>query len=169
MEYKCCTKCGEKKPLSEYPKAKTCRDGYRSYCIVCKNKQTSSYYYKDKTKHRQKANLWVQENPDKVRMIKSAWKQRNPLQRKVDNAKRSAIKRSATINWDKELTDFVFEEAHHLRGMRDVMTGYKWHVDHVIPLQGKVVCGLHVWNNFAVIPAIINYRKNNKYAVHEES
>lgn len=101
-------------------------------------------------------------------MIKASWKKRNPLQTKADNAKRSAIKRSATIKWDKELTDFVFEEAHHLRGLRDVMTDFKWHVDHVVPLQGKLVCGLHVWNNFAVIPAIINYRKSNKYAISEE-
>lgn len=93
----------------------------------------------------------------------------NPLFVKADNAKRSAIKRSATVSWETEFTDFVFEEAHHLRGLRDAQTKIKWHVDHVIPLRGKIVCGLHTWNNFAVIPAIENLRKNNTYAIYEES
>ena len=163
-----CSRCHEDKILSEFPKSKTCVSGYRSYCVSCKNKQTASYYYKDKAKHRASADKWVAENPEKVLEIKKSWKKRNPLQVKTDNAKRSALKRSASVNWDLELTEFVFEEAHHLRGLRDSTTGVKWHVDHVVPLQGKQVCGLHVWNNFAVIPATINLKKSNKYAISEE-
>ena len=163
-----CSRCHKEKSADEFPKSKTCLSGYRSYCKTCKNKQTSSYYYKDKTKHRLSANKWMAENPEKVLEIKKSWKKRNPLQVKTDNAKRSALKRSASVNWDLELTEFVFEEAHHLRGLRDAITGFKWHVDHVLPLQGKQVCGLHVWNNFAVIPATINLKKSNKYAISEE-
>lgn len=163
-----CSRCFEEKAIQEFPKSNTCISGYRSYCRVCKNKQTSSYYLNNKERHREIANKWMQNNPERVREIKANWKQRNPLQAKVDNAKRSAIKRSASISWDQELTEFVFEEAHHLRGLRDAIFKFKWHVDHIIPLQGKLVCGLHVWNNFAVIPAIINLRKNNKYAISEE-
>lgn len=163
-----CTKCFIEKSVEDFPKAKTCVSGHRSYCSACKNKQTASYYYKDKQKHRAIADKWMQANPEKVLQIKQAWKKRNPLQVKVDSAKRSAIKRSASVEWDLELTDFVFEEAHHLRGIRDTLFGFKWHVDHVIPLQGKNVCGLHVWNNFAVIPASVNLRKNNRYAISEE-
>ena len=163
-----CSKCFIEKSILEFPRAKTCVSGYRSYCKDCKNKQTSSYYYKDKSKHRCISDKWAAANPEKIRTIKKEWKKRNPLQVKVDNAKRSAIKRSANVTWDSELTDFVFEEAHHLRGLRDQAFGFRWHVDHIIPLQGKYVCGLHVWNNFAVIPAVVNLRKNNKYALSEE-
>ena len=164
----CCTKCGQDKPSEDFPKSKTCVSGFRSYCRVCKNKQTSTYYHNNKEKHREKADKWVKENPVAVKEIKTNWKKRNPLQRAVDNAKRSAIKRSANVYKDCELTKFVFEEAQHLRGLRDTMSGFKWHVDHIIPLQGKTVCGLHIWNNFAVIPANVNLRKNNKYAISEE-
>ncbi len=163
-----CSRCLLEKEVEEFPKAKSCISGYRSYCRTCKNKQTVSYYHNNKEKHRLSADKWVQNNLVKVREIKAAWKKRNPLNGQVNASKRSAIKRSAEVLWDQEFTDFVFEEAHHLRGLRDAMFNYKWHVDHVIPLQGKLVCGLHVWNNFAVIPAIINMRKNNNYAISEE-
>ena len=69
------------------------------------------------------------------------------------------------VLWDKELTEFATEEAHRLRKLRNTMTGLIWHVDHIIPLNGKQVSGLHVWNNLQVIPATENYSKRNAFVV----
>jgi len=45
------------------------------------------------------------------------------------------------------------------------MFGFSWHVDHIIPLQGKTVSGFHTPQNLRVIPGVDNLRKNNRYEV----
>lgn len=69
--------------------------------------------------------------------------------------------RAKAARFHDELTQLVTQEAHDLRKLRNEITGIEWHVDHVIPLKGREVCGLHIWSNLAVIPKILNLRKSN--------
>jgi len=43
MVQKTCSKCGERKPMTEYHKQKGTSDGLRSMCKACKNKADSDY------------------------------------------------------------------------------------------------------------------------------
>lgn len=81
--------------------------------------------------------------------------------------KRKAAKRRAVPTWYGELDVFVNQEANRLAALRTAVTGYAWHVDHMLPLQCPTVSGLHVWNNLQVIPALINTVKKNRMILTE--
>ncbi len=92
--------------------------------------------------------------------VQSAWKKRNNSSVCNDAAKRRAVKLNATPVWAIE---FIIQEAYALAALRTKTTGLKWHVDHIVPLRSKIVCGLHVQNNLQVIPATLNHKKSNRY------
>jgi len=101
------------------------------------------------------------ENPEHARALARAWAKSNREKVAVGEARRRAAKIGATTNWDAEFDALVLAEAFAVRAARSVITGFEWHVDHVVPLQGETVCGLHNAYNVAVIPAAENVRKRH--------
>jgi hypothetical protein len=59
--------------------------------------------------------------------------------------------------------DFFIEEIYDLARRRTEATGVEHHVDHVVPLQSKRVCGLHWEGNMRVVPAYENRSKRNRH------
>lgn len=62
-----------------------------------------------------------------------------------------------------ELSEFILSEIYDLRDLRNHHTNVTWHVDHIIPLQSLLVCGLHCGFNLRVIPAEENIKKGNRW------
>lgn len=90
------------------------------------------------------------------------WRRENLALIRKHCAKYRASKLNATPPWFGELDDFVLGEATQLCHLRKIKTGFNWSMDHMIPIQAKSVCGLHVWNNFQVIPTVLNSSKKNR-------
>jgi hypothetical protein len=80
-------------------------------------------------------------------------------------AKRRAAKMQRIPKWITKDDLWLIKEAYELASLRTKMFGFKWHVDHIIPLQGKKVSGLHMIENLQVIPEKHNLSKHNKYEV----
>lgn len=110
---------------------------------ICKR-----YYLNNKEKSLESGRRWANNNPEKIR---------------EKTARRRAARKNAIPSWYGELDVFVIKEAELLRIKREELTGVKWHIDHVVPLQNSKVCGLHCAYNLAVIPAVENQRKLNSF------
>lgn len=114
---------------------------------------------------------WNDRNRDRRRDIERAWRDRNPdkvaHKLAVHGGRRRAAKARAVPGWFSEWDRFVISEAHAAARRRTRATGFAWAVDHIIPLRGETVCGLHVWNNIQVIPSRVNSVKCNRLVYTE--
>lgn len=120
-------------------------------------------YERNKEQRLADARAWAAKNPERIRQIKAAWKARNPAQIRADRAWRRCMEGKACPEWaDREAMRQVYQEARALRAL----TGITHHVDHIIPIRHKLVCGLHVANNLQILPATENMRKTNKFEAY---
>jgi len=102
------------------------------------------------------------EPTEKHREATRRYAREHPARRCAHRAKRRAAKLRATPSWltDEDLRRMraVYEHAVEL----SKLTGVKMHVDHIVPLRSKLVCGLHVPWNLQILTAQENCKKNNR-------
>lgn len=98
-------------------------------------------------------------SPEKNKRYTSKWRKLNPGIVTACTQRRNANKMRAQPSWaNKDKIQFFYEMSAHI----SKISGIKHHVDHIVPLQSPLVCGLHCEYNLQVIPASENVRKSNK-------
>ena len=144
---KICVKCKVKKTLDSFALQKETKDGRHSQCKKCRSAYDKQKY---DPKKRRKEYL---ENHTKSKEERRAYYAANKEDYYYRKAMRRAAKLKATPKWfEQDLVAIVYKKAKEL----------KCHVDHIVPLQSTLVCGLHCWANLQLLPEDINKSKSNR-------
>ena len=168
-----CSKLGLQ-PLTSFTKNPHRRDGFNNQCKTCH----ALYYSRNKTKILANMNAnYVVNKEDKLSYMKSynnlhkedkaayerTYAKANPSKINAIGAKRRAAKRKAVPKW------LTKEQLLEIQWYYDTAKELQWlseeslEVDHIVPLQGENVSGLHVPWNLQILPESMNCSKGNKY------
>ena len=146
-------------------------DGLRWACRTCTARDKAAYRSKNKSKileasatYRKSAKVpemqrqYRTANKERITFLLRSWAQRNKAKVAAYTAHRSAATIRATPRWaDEHSISSAYEVAAVLS-----RSGVQFEVDHIVPLRGKSVCGLHTQDNLQVIPARQNRAKGNR-------
>lgn len=166
-----CKKCHYKdcksrhKQLMQDPEYAEKEKERRRVYRVRTTEQRKQYMKEWRERNPNRAYEYYLENKEAIQTYRKEYVEKNKDKILAKTRKRQAAKLNRTPKWVDAEELWLIEEAYALARLRTEMTGIYWHVDHVIPLQGKLVSGLHTISNLQVIPALLNYKKNNRYEV----
>lgn len=184
---KVCKRCGEQKPIDEFP---LCRGKPRARCKPCHTDDARQWALENHEKYKARLREWHKKNKPprfmgpplpkaikKARILASkkkwreankefhkeltkAWAQKNKHIVQEIVRRRQAKKLQRTPAWaDKKKMQEIYAEARRMTKE----TGIPHDVDHIIPLQGKMVSGLHCEQNLQVLPRKQNRQKHNHF------
>jgi len=177
-----CSKCNVEKPLEMFSKCSANKDGLHRWCKDCakvakkewyaKNVESErtkamQYYYENYEKNKERiiktVSDWQKTNKEKYRKIAKKCYEKTKHKRFAWQALARAAKRNAVPKWvngelKQEIQKFYVEAR-----VKTKETGINYEVDHIVPLMGDNVCGLHVPWNLRVITRFENRSKANRF------
>jgi hypothetical protein len=146
-------------------------------CSACVAKYMAEYRSNNKERIAALKKAWAEENkehkavqdrkyaqakPEARRAARKKWVLLNPGKDTAAKALNSLARKKRVPGWLTPDDLWMISQAYELATLRTTAFGFKWHVDHKLPLNGKTVSGLHVPLNLQVLPWIDNLRKGNR-------
>lgn len=104
-----------------------------------------------------------EKNKDRILLRNKTYRENNRGVVSASKAKRRSQKLKATPKWMTKEDFAAVQEWYQLAKDLQWLSEEKLHVDHIVPLLGKDVCGLHIAANLQILPASENLRKKNKH------
>ncbi len=164
-----CNNCRELKPLKEFTQSKRVPSGYTTICKVCTCTRQYEWREHNRDKTRSAVRRYNEKHKDRVLAKCALYRATSPqykITTKNNNDKRtkSGYKKAWTATHRANKIKATPKWA-NLEKIKHIYKGCPkgWHVDHVIPLRGRNVCGLHVETNLQYLPAHDNMSKSNKF------
>ena len=174
MKY--CPGCKCEHSISKFGKHRRNKDGLQSYCKTYSNKMHSEWVSRNKEKESRRVLKWRAANKDKCsvsykkwhaspkgKIFTKLWSRKNAHKLNAKNAKRRAAKLHRIPKWLTKSDWIEINWAYAIAKQMTKETGELHHVDHIIPLLGKNISGLHCPQNLKVILAKENLQKGNRY------
>lgn len=119
----------------------------------------------NKEKQKAKEKEYYEAKKEQIKQYQVKYKKTNPAKVNALSKKRKVGKKQRTPCWLTEIDYERIEIQYKLAYYLSKITGITYHVDHILPLHGKYVSGLHTPNNLQVLPATENLQKGTKYLV----
>jgi len=138
-----CRGCNRMHPKNHPERSKKCRDENREIY----NRKSREYYQRRKSAVSISTKKWAQANPEKKAKY---YEQRRDL---LNNA---------TPDWSN---DNIIKMIYIERNEMNKISNLTYHVDHIVPLNHPLVCGLHCEDNLQIIESSLNFKKSNRFDV----
>lgn len=170
---KSCTRCNSVFDLSAFSRNLRRADGMNAWCRGCTSEYNKAYNASRRGEAAARVAEWRKNNPDarkreyvrnaeSVKARAKAWQLANPAKRRMFWANYRAQRINATPAWaDKAAIARIYAACTALNKLHGPAS---FHVDHIVPLNHELVCGLHTPENLRVIPADENRAKSNLFA-----
>lgn len=187
---KTCARCKQLKPFGEFYPRTDRPGGYMPRCKTCKAEGAAAYRAANQHDTRRRSREWhaanrerstantlawqaanreanlarmreyKRENAASVRQQWREWRDANRhVVRELKMRRRAALASAVPVWADRRAIRDVYAQAVKL----SAQTGTPYTVDHIVPLQSDIVCGLHVEHNLRPMPFLENCSKGNRW------